>query len=173
MYEQSWEHARSELQHATLGRAYESADFDADEAELKRDVHALCHAIDFLKRKMEQNPAAFDPREICSHLNDLNLIKEKAESELDDLCRMEGNAEHKFMMLGHNECGWLSHEEFITFAAAHYLSPSTGPKADAMWTKRLLFAAKNDKAGLRTDLASTGCVVVRMYMIVQSCSRLV
>ena len=55
MSETRWQHAPPELQHATLERAYESADFDTDEAELKRDVHTLCHAIDFLKRKMDQN----------------------------------------------------------------------------------------------------------------------
>ena len=85
MYEQRWEHAPSELQHATLARAYESADFDADEAELKRDMHTLCHAIDFLKRKMGQNPEESEPREICGILNDFNDMKEKTESELDDI----------------------------------------------------------------------------------------
>ena len=173
MYEQRWEQAQPELQHATLARAYESADFDADEAELKRDAHTLCHANDFLKLKMERNLEEIKPREICGILNNRNLMKEKAASELDDLRRMEGNAEDKFMMLGHNQCAWFSYEESIAFATAHPLIPSTGSKADAAWTKRLLFAAKHDRACLRTDLASDGCVVVRMYMIVPSCSRLV
>lgn len=33
MYEQRWEYAPPELQHDTLVRAYELADFDMDEAE--------------------------------------------------------------------------------------------------------------------------------------------
>ena len=100
-------------------------------------------------------------------------MKEKTESELDDLRRMEGIAEDKFLMLGHNECAWFSHEEFIAFATAHALSPTTGPKADAVWTTRFLFAVKNDRARLRTVLASNGFLVVRTYMIVPSFSRLV
>ena len=173
MCEERRQHALPEVQHGTLARPYQSADFDADEAELKRDVHTLCHAINFLKRKMDHNHEAIEPREICGILHNLNDMKEKTESELDDLRRMEGIAEDKFLMLGHNECAWFSHEEFIAFATAHTLSPTTGPKADAVWTKRFLFAMKNDRARLRNDLASSGCVVVRMYMIVPSCSRLV
>jgi hypothetical protein len=173
MYETRWEYALPELQQCTLARAYESADFDTDEAELKRTVHTLCHTIDFLKRQIHQNPEEIAPREICGILHNLNDMKEKTESELDDLRRMEGIAEDKFLMLGHNECAWFSHGEFIAFATAHTLSPTTGPKADAVWTKRFLFAVKNDRARLRNDLASSGCVVVRMYMIVPSCSRLV
>jgi len=133
----------------------------------------LCHAIGFLKLTVEQNPKEVEPREICGILHNLNLMKEEAESELDALRRMEGNAEDKFLMLGHNECARFSHEEFIAFAAAHLLSPSTGPKADAVWTTRFLFAVKNDRARLRTVLASNGFLVVRTYMIVPSCSRLV
>ena len=140
---------------------------------IKKDVHTLCHAIVCLKLTVEQNPEEVEPREVCGILRNLNLMKEEAESEFDDLRRMEGNAEDELLMLGHNECARFSHEEFIAFATAHPLSPSTGSKADAVWTKRFLFAAKNDRARLRSDLASNGCVVVRVYMIVPSCTRLV
>lgn len=99
-------------------------------------------------------------------------MKDKAESELDDLRRMEANAEDKFMMFGH-EGGWFSHEEFITFATAHPPSPSTGPKADTVCTKKITVCSENRQGAFATDLASNGCMVVRMYMIVPNCSRLV
>ena len=133
----------------------------------------MCQTINCLKRKMEQNHAAVEPLEICGILNDRNDMKLEAERQLDDLRRMEGNAEDKLMMLGHKESGWFIHEEFFSFATAHHLIPSTGPKADAVWTTRLLLAATNDRARLRIYLASNGCVMVRMYMIGPSCSRLI
>ena len=77
MYEERWKYAPPELQQDTLSCAYQSSDFDTDEAELKRDEHTLCHAVDFLQRKMDQNPEEIEPREICGILNDLNDMKEK------------------------------------------------------------------------------------------------